>query len=376
MTAEADKRFMRRALGLAERARGLTSPNPLVGAVVVADGAVVGEGYHEAAGRPHAEIIALGAAGDRARGGTLYVTLEPCAHHGRTPPCAPAVVAAGVRRVVIATGDPDSRVNGRGLETLRAAGVAVAVGVLRDEAIRQNRVFFTSSRLGRPHVTLKAAVTLDGRIADVHGASQWITGEAARREAHRLRSDVDAIIIGVETALRDDPALTVRLDRPWPREPYRVVLDTSGRTPPTARLISAGTPSRALVVVGTRAPAERTRALEATGATVVRVGEPSAHVDVQQTLATLFARDVRSVLVEGGSEVHAAFFEAGLVDRVAMFIAPRLLGGRAAPGVIGGVGRALKDAVRLRELTVRSVGDDLLIEADVARGEAGVTPAE
>jgi len=369
MTAEADERFMRRALGLAERARGLTSPNPLVGAVVVAGGSIVGEGFHEAAGCPHAEIVALVAAGNHARGATLYVTLEPCVHHGRTPPCAPAVVAAGVRRVVIATRDPDPRVDGHGFETLRAAGVDVAVGVLGDEAVRQNRVFLTSTRRGRPHVTLKAAMTLDGRIADVHGASQWITGEAARREAHRLRSEADAIIVGVETALRDDPALTVRLERPWPREPYRVVLDTSGRTPPAARLISAGTASRAVVVVGRRAPDERTRALEATGATVIRVSESNARVDVGQALAGLFARDVRAVLVEGGSEVHAAFLEAGLVDRVAVFVAPRLLGGRAAPGVVGGVGRALKDSIRLRDLTARSLGDDLLIEADVARGE-------
>jgi len=369
MTGEADERFMRRALGLAERARGLTSPNPLVGAVVVDAGTIVGEGFHEGAGRPHAESVALAAAGERARGATLYVTLEPCVHYGRTPPCAPAVIAAGVRRVVVATGDPDPRVNGGGFETLRSAGVDVAVGVLGDEAVSQNRVFLTATRHGRPHVTLKAAMTLDGRIADVHGASQWITGEAARREAHRLRSEADAIIVGVETALRDDPALTVRLERPWPREPYRVVLDTSGRTPPAARLISTGTPSRAVVVVGERAPAQRTRALESVGVTVLRVSESNTRVDVGQALAALFARDVRSVLVEGGGEVHAAFLEARLVDRVAMFVAPRLLGGRAAPGVVGGVGRALKDSVRLRNLAVRSLGDDLLIEADVARGE-------
>src|SRR5437867_12116832 len=288
MTAEADERFMRRALGLAERARGLTSPNPLVGAVIVADGVVIGEGFHEAAGRPHAETVALAASGYHARGATLYVTLEPCAHHGRTPPCAPAVVAAGVRRVVIATGDPDPRVNGRGLEILRSAGVDVAVGVLGDEAVRQNRVFFTSSRQGRPHVTLKAAMTLDGRLADVHGTSQWITGEAARREAHRLRSEVDAIIVGVETALHDDPALAVRLGRAGPREPYRVVLDALARTPPAARLISAGMPSRAVVVVGQRAPAQRTRALEAAGATVLKVGESNTRVDAGQALAELF----------------------------------------------------------------------------------------
>src|SRR2546425_12267752 len=371
MSANAvDERLMRRALELAERARGLTSPNPLVGAVVVSgEGQIVGEGFHAAAGRPHAEIEALAAAGDRARGATLYVTLEPCAHHGRTPPCAPAIVAAGIRRVVTAIRDPNPLVSGRGFEALRAAGLEVTVGLLEREAAQQNRVFLTAMRERRPHVTLKAAMPMEGRIAAVHGASQWIPGEAARREAHRLRSEADAIIVGVETALRDDPALTVRLERPWPREPYRVVLDTSGRTPPAARLISAGTASRAVVVVGRRAPDERTRALEATGATVIRVSESNARVDVGQALAGLFARDVRAVLVEGGSEVHAAFLEAGLVDRVAVFVAPRLLGGRAAPGVVGGVGRALKDSIRLRDLTARSLGHDLLIEADVARGE-------
>jgi len=369
MTADADERFMRRALALAERARGLTSPNPLVGAVLVRGDAVVGEGFHEAAGRPHAEAVALAAAGARARGATLYVTLEPCTHHGRTPPCAPAVVAAGVRRVVVATGDPDPRVNGRGLEALRAAGLDVAIGVLSDEAMRQNRVFLTSTRRQRPYVTVKAAMTLDGRIADVQGTSRWITGDAARGEAHRLRSEADAVVVGVETVLRDDSALTVRLGQPWPREPYRVVLDTGARTPPTARLISAATPSRALVVVGDRAPAARRSALEATGATVVPVNESNGRVDIGESLAALFARDVRSVLVEGGAEVHAAFLEAGVVDHVAIFVAPRLLGGRAAPGVIGGAGRALKDAVQLHDLTVRSLGDDLLIEADVLPGE-------
>src|SRR2546428_154430 len=226
---------------------------------LVAGGVGVGKGFPGAAGRPHAETVALAASGPHARGATLYVTLEPCAHHGRTPPCASAVVASGVRRVVVATGDPDPRVNGRGFEMLRSAGIDVAVGILGDEAVRQNRVFLTATRYGRPHVTLKAAMTLDGRIADVHGVSQWISGEAARREAHRLRSEVDAIIVGVETALHDDPALTVRLERAWPREPYRVVLDTSARTPPAARLISSGTPSRAVVVVGAHPPVERMR---------------------------------------------------------------------------------------------------------------------
>ncbi len=365
--AAADERFMRRALELAERARGLTSPNPLVGAVVVRDGVVVGEGFHRAAGSAHAEIEALAAAGARARGATLYVTLEPCVHRGRTPPCVPAVVAAGIRRVVAAVADPNPLVDGRGVAALRAAGVEVVTGILEAEAVRQNRVFFTAVRQGRPHVTLKGAITLDGKIADLHGASQWITGEEARREAHRLRREADAVVVGVGTVLRDDPRLDVRLDPPWPREPYRVVLDSQARTPTTARLISAGTPARALVAVGEAAAPDRVRALEQAGATVVRCRTRDGRVDPAAVLAELARREVRAVLVEGGAEIHAAFLDAGVVDRVVVFVAPRLLGGRSATPLVGGPGRALKDAVPLGALSVRPVGDDLVIEADVLR---------
>src|SRR5207244_1654130 len=222
---------------------GLTSPNPLVGAVVVRDSVVVGEGFHAGPGRPHAEIEALRAAGDRAGGATLYVTLEPCAHQGRTSPCAPALVAAGLARVVVATGDPNPLVDGRGLEILRRAGIAVDSGLLADEARAQNRASFTWITHRRPHVTLKTAMTLDGKIAAVHGGSRWITGEAARAETHRLRSRADAIVVGIGTALADDPELTVRLGAPWPREPYRVVVDAEARLPTQARLIHAGTPA-------------------------------------------------------------------------------------------------------------------------------------
>lgn len=371
MTTASDERFMRRALELAERARGLTSPNPMVGAVVVRDGTVVGEGFHVAAGRPHAEIEALGAAGPRARGATLYVTLEPCAHHGRTPPCVPSVVAAGIARVVFAVADPNPLVGGRGRAALEAAGVAVTSGVLSPEATCQNRVFLTAMRAGRPHVTLKAAMTLDGKLADLHGASKWITGEEARRQAQRLRSEADAIVVGIGTVLADDPALTVRLDRPWPREPYRVVLDTGARTPPAARLIASGTPSRALVAVGPAAGAERIRGLETAGAEVLRLTAADGRVDLPALLAVLHAREVRGVLVEGGGEVHAAFLAAALVDHVAIFVAPRLLGGRTAPSLIGGPGTELKSAPRLEALSVRTIGEDLLIEADIVRPNGG-----
>jgi diaminohydroxyphosphoribosylaminopyrimidine deaminase / 5-amino-6-(5-phosphoribosylamino)uracil reductase len=362
-----EEHFMQRALDLAERARGLTSPNPMVGAVVVAGDAIVGEGFHREAGAPHAEIEALAMAGARARGATLYVTLAPCNHHGRTPPCAPAVAAAGVARVVSAIDDPNP-VAGDGLALLRAAGIEVVSGVLAETAERQNRVFFTSVRERRPHVTLKAAMTADGKIGDVHGSSKWITGEAARAESHRMRSEVDAIVVGVTTVLRDDPALTVRLAAPWPREPYRVLLDSDARTPPHAQVLRSGSPARALVAIGADAPAARVRALEEAGATVARCPAPDGRVDIATLLADLFARDVRAVLVEGGGEAHAAFLDADVVDRVLLFVAPLLLGGRTAPSVVDGRGRDLKDAVRLGPFAVRAVGADLLIEADVLRG--------
>jgi diaminohydroxyphosphoribosylaminopyrimidine deaminase / 5-amino-6-(5-phosphoribosylamino)uracil reductase len=361
-------RFMRRALELAERGRGLTSPNPMVGAVVVTpDGTVAGEGFHARAGGPHAEVEALRAAGPRARGATLYVTLEPCSHHGRTPPCAPAVIEAGVARVVAAIADPNPLVSGRGFAELRAAGLEVVTGVGAAAAEDQNRAFLTAMRERRPHVTLKAGMTLDGKIADLHGASRWITGEPARQHAHRLRSESDAIVVGIGTVLRDDPELTVRLGRPWPREPLRVVLDTGARTPVGARLLRAGRPSCALIAVGADAPDTRVKELAATGATIISCRTSDGRVDLGTLLTELFAREVRAVLVEGGGEVHGAFLDAGLVDRVAMFTAPLLIGGRGATAVVEGAGRELKSAVRLGAFTVTPLGDDLLIEADVVR---------
>ena len=360
-----DARWMARALELAARGRGLTSPNPMVGAVVVAGGEVVGEGFHAGAGGPHAEIMALGSAGGRARGATLYVTLEPCNHQGRTPPCAPAVVAAGVIRVVSAVRDPNPRVPGGGAEVLRAAGIEVSLGVRDDEARDLNRVFFTAMTRGRPHVTLKAAMTLDGKIAAHDGGSRWITGEAARQEAHRLRSESDAVVVGIGTALADDPALDVRLGRPWPREPWRVVVDSRARLPRTARILSAGTPARALIAVTDAAPAERVAALEAAGATVLACKSAGAHVDLVDLAGRLFALDAMAVLVEGGAELNAGFLSAGLVDRVAVFVAPKLVGGRSAPTPVGGAGLSLGDAVALTRVRTRAVGDDWLIEADV-----------
>ncbi len=362
-----DERWMARALALAERGRGLCSPNPMVGAVVVSEGRLVGEGFHARAGGPHAEAEALRQAGDRARGATLYVTLEPCNHQGRTPPCVDAILRAGIRRVVVAAGDPNPRVRGGGTRALREAGLEVLSGCREDEARACNRVFLAAMERLRPHVTLKCAMTLDGKIAAFDRSARWITGDAARLEAHRLRSQSDAVMVGIGTVLADDPALTVRLDPPWPREPLRIVVDSGARLPLAARLIDSGTPARAVVAVADEAPAERLARLEARGVTVLSCKSRDGRVDPADLCARLFALDVTGVLLEGGSELNGAFIEAGLVDRVAIFIAPLLIGGATAPTAVGGHGRLLSEAIRLQSLEARPVGPDWLIEGDVVR---------
>ncbi len=367
ITTPEDERWMAHALGLAERGRGLCSPNPMVGAVVVSEGRLVGQGFHARAGAAHAEVEALREAGDRARGASLYVTLEPCNHQGRTPPCVDAILRAGIRRVVVAVGDPNPRVRGGGVGALRGAGLEVRTGCLEEEARACNRIFLVAMERLRPHLTLKCAMTLDGKIAAFDRSARWITGEEARREAHRLRSESDAVMAGIGTVLADDPALTVRLDPPWSREPLRVVVDSRARLPLTARLIDSGSPSRVVVAVADEAPAERVARLLGRGVTVLSCKSRDGRVDPVDLCARLFALDVTGALLEGGSALNWAFIEAGLVDRVAMFVAPLLIGGERAPTAVGGRGLLLPDALRLRHLTARPVGPDWLFEGDVAR---------
>lgn len=323
---------MCRALALAERGRRTVSPNPMVGCVLLLDGEVVGEGWHLRAGGPHAEIAALRAAGPRARGATCVVTLEPCAHTGRTGPCTTALLEAGVSRVVAALADPNPPSSG-GAAVLRGAGVDVSVGVLSDEAAEQNRVFLHGVETGRPYVVLKTAVSLDGRIAAADGTSRWVTGPAARRRAHELRAEVDAVVVGSGTVLADDPQLTVRLDDPGTLQPLRVVLDGRGRVPGSARVLAE--PS-----------------LHVTGA--------QAH-DLDWVLAELWARDVRSVLVEGGASVAAAFVRAGLVDELRAHVAPVLLGEAGRPLLSGDGIATLAAAPRFTTVAVDRAGDDVLL---------------
>jgi diaminohydroxyphosphoribosylaminopyrimidine deaminase/5-amino-6-(5-phosphoribosylamino)uracil reductase len=364
-----DRRHMAEALLLARRAAGRTSPNPLVGAIVISDGQTVGRGFHPRAGEAHAEIFALREAGERARGATLYVTLEPCNHTGRTGPCTEALIAAGVRRVVAAMADPDAKVNGKGLERLRMAGMTVDVGVLEDEARRANEFYIKHRRTGLPFVALKWAMSLDGKIAAARDAATTITGEDARRYVHMLRNLYDAVLVGVRTVLVDDPRLTCRLpaDTAPPRNPLRVVVDSRLRTPMTACIVSGASEAPTMIATSAAAPRARVDALRGAGVEVVVQEHASERVDLRALAQELGRRGVLSLLIEGGGTVNAAALEAGVVDKVTALMAPRLLGGAEAPTPVEGCGLAgAGQQVRLRDLRVAHLGDDIAIEGYVA----------
>jgi diaminohydroxyphosphoribosylaminopyrimidine deaminase/5-amino-6-(5-phosphoribosylamino)uracil reductase len=360
---EPDEAWMARAVALAEGGRGTASPNPMVGAVLVRDGRVVGEGFHRAAGLAHAEAVALAAAGELAAGATCYVTLEPCAHHGHTPPCADALVAAGVARVVAAMPDPDPRVGGAGLARLRAAGVRVEVGTGADQAATQNAAYLTHRRLGRPRITLKAAASLDGKVAAPDGTSQWITGPAARADAHRLRAEADAVCVGAGTALADDPRLTVRLPGWSGRQPLRVLVDAAGRVEATGHLFDGE--AETLVATTPAAPAAAVDAWKAAGAEVLMCEPTPAGraVDLHDLTRALGERGVLELLVEGGPRLQASLWAAGLADRLVWYLAPLAIGGEAAPGLLGAGAATLADARRLRLASVDRLGDDLRLVA-------------
>ena len=362
---ELDRELMKVALRAGRRGR--PSPNPHVGAVVARGDRVIATGYHRRAGEAHAEVSALSRAGKKARGATLYVTLEPCNHFGRTPPCTDAIVEAGIARVVVGYRDPAPHVPGSARK-LRRAGIEVTVGVLEEEARALVADFEKHITTGLPFVTLKAAVTLDGRIATRTGDSKWITGERARREAHRLRDRSDAVLVGVGTVLADDPALTVRHVRG--RDPLRVVLDTRLRTPASAKLLTQRSRSRTLLIHGPSAPRKRRKALAHAGAELLEVREgKDGRVDLSAALRELGRRDVVRLLVEGGARVHGAFLDAGLADRAAVFVAPLIIGDRDAPPMALGRGRdRIAGAFRIASPSVRRLGDDVAIEGDLERG--------
>jgi diaminohydroxyphosphoribosylaminopyrimidine deaminase/5-amino-6-(5-phosphoribosylamino)uracil reductase len=358
-----DLLHMRAALALARRGLGNAWPNPAVGCVLVKDGRVIGRGWTQPGGRPHAETEALRRAGEAARGATAYVTLEPCSHHGRTPPCCEALAEAGIARVVMAMRDPDPRVNGRGLAMLRGAGIVVEEGLLEAEARALNAGFFRRIQAGMPVVTLKLASTLDGRIATASGESRWITGEAARREVHALRARHDAILVGSGTVLADDPDLTCRIPGMERVPMLRVVADARLRTPPAARLVQGAQPAPALIITAPGHPPAAQAPFIAAGADIVTVPAHAAGgLDLPSLLRALGRRGVTRVLAEGGAGLAAALLRQGLVDRLIWFHAPAVMGGDGHPALEGLRLAALSAMPRFRRTAQRALGDDMLSE--------------
>jgi diaminohydroxyphosphoribosylaminopyrimidine deaminase/5-amino-6-(5-phosphoribosylamino)uracil reductase len=363
-----DEHYMQMALELAAQGRGWTSPNPLVGAVVVQNGIVVGRGHHQFAGGAHAEVHAIDAAGAAARGATLYVNLEPCNHTGRTPPCTHKIVEAGVQRVVIAMRDPNPGVAGGGAEFLEASGVEIACGVCEEQARELNEVFIKYIRTGRPFVTAKCAATLDGRMAARTGDSKWVTGEESRAFVHELRHAVDAIMVGVGTIAADDPRLTTRLQGRPSKDPIRIILDTRLRTAPTARVVNHASEAETLLVVGKEAPASARTRVPAKGVRVVEAETREGLLDLDRLMDQLGRMGVTSILIEGGSRILGSAFRAGIVDKACFFYAPLLSGGDDGVPICRGAGAEnMRDCIRLGRIRTRRFGDDVMIEGYVLR---------
>ena len=362
---ERDARHLFRAIELAWEGRGRTSPNPLVGAVVVKDGRVIGEGWHSAVGEPHAERAALAACEEDSAGATLYVTLEPCCHEGRTPPCTDAIIEAGIARVVAASDDPTEKASGRGLGILRDEGIEVEVaqGAVATAARLQNQPFRKHARTGRPLVVLKSAMTLDGKVATRTGDSQWISGEDSRARAHRWRAEADAVVVGIGTALADDPQLTARVEGVH-RQPRRIVFDSEARLPLESRLVGSATEVPVILICSRAAGRTDIQALEAAGVEVVVATGENESARVAAALDELGRREIQSILLEGGPHLAGAFFDAEEIDEVRTFVAPMIAGGRQARPPIEGHGvEAIEAARRALATEVERLGDDILITA-------------
>lgn len=370
MKLEPDERYMWMALDLARQGRGKTNPNPMVGAVLVKGGEVVGTGFHEKAGERHAEVIALEEAGERARGATLYVNLEPCSHYGRTPPCVDAIIRAGVRKVVMACIDPNPLVAGKGIRRLQEAGVKVKTGILEEKAIRLNEVFFKYITTKLPFVVVKAAMTLDGKIATVTGKSRWISGEKSRKLVHRLRSMSDGIMVGINTILKDDPQLTARLDGEKDHNPARIIVDSKGRIPLDAKVVQTAFQTKTILATTELAPRDKIETLRTFDMEVLILPSRNGRVDLQELILTLGRKEFSILLVEGGGTLNYSLLHGNLIDKVYFFVAPLLLGGKDAltPFEGGGVNE-VDDSWVVKDMEMRQVDQDLLIIGYPARRE-------
>ena len=354
------EKMMHRALVLARKGVGKTSPNPSVGCVIVKDGEIVGEGWHRMAGTPHAEVHALQAAEDLACGADVYVTLEPCSHHGKTPPCAEALISAGVARVFIGMTDPNPKVCGQGERLLQDAGITVQTGILEEECRLLNEYFIKHITTGLPFVISKSAMTMDGKIATAGGDSKWITSEEARRFAHTLRSEADAIMVGIGTVLADDPLLTARI--PGSKDPLRIIVDSGLRIPLSANVLREGQPSRTIIATLCDDPA-KIAAIRERGADVLVCKARDCRVDLNDLIIRLGAMGILSILLEGGAELAGAMLRGGLIDKFCFFFAPKLVGGAGMEPFAGQGAASMADVVALKNITVREFGADLMITA-------------
>lgn len=357
-----DEQYMKRALEIASLARGRTSPNPMVGAVIVKNGQIVGEGYHRQAGTPHAEVHAIADAGQQAAGADLYVSLEPCCHYGKTPPCTEAIISAGIKRVVAAVTDPNPKVAGQGLRILQEAGIETKVGVLEREALRLNEVFIKYITAGMPFVSVKTAMTLDGKIASHSRDSRWVTGESAREYVHQLRNYYDAILVGIGTVLADDPRLNTRLQGIPSRDPVRVIIDSTLQIPRESTIVQTSHEQRTLLFCSPDCPQDRRVQLESAGIEIYSTPCQNGQVSLQHVMQQLAEEHICSVLVEGGAEINASLLKEQLVDKVYWFIAPKLIGGRQALSPIGGTGLdKMSEAWVLTSYDICRFEQDLLI---------------
>jgi diaminohydroxyphosphoribosylaminopyrimidine deaminase/5-amino-6-(5-phosphoribosylamino)uracil reductase len=364
-----EEEYIRLAIRLAKKARGRTSPNPLVGAVVVKKDEIVGKGSHKKAGEPHAEINALNDAGEKARGGELYVNLEPCNHYGRTPPCTKTIIDSGIKKVFVGMEDPNEVVAGRGIQCLKENGIYVQSGILREECQRLNETYIKYITEKKPFVILKSAASLDGKIATRVGDTRWITNEKSRAFLHRLRDEVDGILVGIGTVMADDPELTARLNGKRGKDPVRIVVDSKLRITLGAKVLKSESEAGTIIATTELAPREKIKKIEELGARVLVVGSKNNRVDLEELMHELGKLEITSLLIEGGAEINASSLDSGIVDKVLFFYAPKIIGGAGALGMVGGEGvEKLNDAVNLGNIRVRRLGDDILVEGYVNKG--------
>lgn len=361
-----DKRYMSLAISLAQKGMGKTSPNPAVGAVLVKNGKIIAAAYHKKAGLSHAEVLAMKKAGTNTRGATLYCTLEACTHYGKTPPCVDAIIKNGVKRAVFAMNDPNPVNHGRGIAKLKQAGIKTECGLLKNEAESLNHPFIKFMRKQLPYVTIKIAESLDGKIADSKGNSKWITSEASRKLVHKLRAQNDAVIIGINTLLKDNPLLTNRYYSTIKRQPLRIILDEQLRTPLTSRILKSGKDRGAVLIVGGKsAPRQKKSALERKGAEVVLLPEKNGRVRLISALKCLKSKGVMSILCEGGGEVISSFIREHLADEIYFFIAPKIIGGKLSPTSCGGPSSDIKHLAKVKNMKIERIGPDILIRGDL-----------